>query len=173
MPLSIPSSSPPCFSCKNDAARIRDYRASDRDAFERFNRAWLETYFSVEPIDAEMFADPHKTILDTGGRIFVATVDDRAVGVCALKTKDNGTFELSKMGVDSEQKGKGIAKLLTLHAIAEAKAIGKERIIIYSTRMLENALRIYRECGFVEIPLTEEDKKIYVRGDIKLELKLS
>ena len=58
MPLSIPSSSPPCFSCKNDAARIRDYRASDRDAFERFNRAWLEKYFSVEPIDAEMFADP-------------------------------------------------------------------------------------------------------------------
>lgn len=172
MPTSTSALSSPNSSCKNDAVQIRDYHASDRDAFECFNRAWLEKYFSVEPIDEEMFANPHKTILEKGGKIFVATVNDRAVGVCALKTKNAEAFELSKMGVDSEQKGKGIAKLLTLHAIREAKTMGKERIIIYSNRILENALLIYRECGFVEIPLTNEDKKIYARGDIKLELML-
>lgn len=158
--------------CKKNAVEIRAYRDYDREAFECFNRAWLEKYFSVEPIDAEMFADPQKTILDKGGKIFVATIDDAPVGVCALKIKDIASFELSKMGVDAAQKGKGIARQLTLHAIAEARSMDKEKIIIYSNRILENALRIYRDCGFVEIPLTEEDKKIYVRGDIKLELIL-
>ncbi|MFO1241682.1 MAG: GNAT family N-acetyltransferase [Rickettsiales bacterium] len=160
------------LTCKNDAVEIRDYVDSDRDAFERFNRAWLEKYFSVEPIDAGMFADPRKTILDKGGKIFVACIDNIPVGVCALKTKDENAYELSKMGVDSAQKGKGIAKLLTQQAISVARAEKKNQIIIYSNRILENALRIYRDCGFVEIPLTDEDKKLYARGDIKLELVL-
>lgn len=157
---------------KNDAACVREYRDADREAFERFNRAWVETYFSIEPIDAAIFSDPRKMILDDGGRIFIAEVGGVAAGACALKAADVDTYELSKMGVDAQYKGRGIAKKLTEHCIRTSRGLGKKRIIIFSNRILENAIRIYQACGFTEIPLTQEDKKYYRRVNIKLELML-
>ena len=96
----------------------------------------------------------------------------KAAGACALKIVDSDTFELSKMGVGDHYKGKGIAKLLTRHCIDASRAMGKKRIIIFSNRILENAIRIYQSCSFTEIPLTDEDKEYYQRVNIKLELIL-
>ncbi len=158
--------------------KLRAYRpenAEDKAAFERLNRAWLEEYFVVEAIDEAVFADPEGVILAKGGHIFIAEMENRIVGVGALKKMaraEGGWFEMSKFGVEKGLQGKGIGRKLTMHAIDLAKQLGAEGIAIYSNRSLAPALHLYQDCGFVEVPMTDEDKRLYARGDIKLRLPL-
>jgi hypothetical protein len=53
-------------------------------------------------------------------------------------------------------------------AIAQAKALSADKIILYSNTMLETAITLYRKLGFVEVPLDGP----YKRSDIKMELNL-
>ena len=45
-----------------------------------------------------------------------------------------------------------------------------DKLLIYSSTLLENAIYLYRKYGFVEVPM--EANPIYSRGDIKMELEL-
>lgn len=47
---------------------ILDYRPELAPDFERLNREWLEALFRVEDIDAQVFADPARHIIEPGGR---------------------------------------------------------------------------------------------------------
>jgi hypothetical protein len=46
------------------------YRGEWRDAFERLNREWIETWFALEEADRETFRDPAARVLAPGGQIF-------------------------------------------------------------------------------------------------------
>ena len=48
--------------------------------------------------------------------------------------------------------------------------MGLDKLILYSNRVLENAIYIYKKYGFVEIPIKEGSP--YKRADIKMVLKL-
>lgn len=46
---------------------IIDYQAQYQPYFESFNKAWLQAYFYVEPIDQWVLANPEEAILKEGG----------------------------------------------------------------------------------------------------------
>jgi len=149
--------------------------ATDKAAFDSLNRAWLQEYFVVEDIDEALFADPEGLILQKGGHIFIAEMEGRIVGVGALKAmthREGMWFEMSKFGVEKNLQGAGIGRKLTMHAITLAKEAGADGVAIYSNRSLKPALHLYQSCGFVEVPMNDEDKRLYARGNIKLELSL-
>jgi putative acetyltransferase len=58
--------------------------ASGAAAFRRLNEEWITRFFRIEPKEEPVLADPQASILDAGGRIFLATADERCVGCCAL-----------------------------------------------------------------------------------------
>lgn len=138
--------------------------------FERLNKAWLEKYFYVEPIDEYVLANPQEAILDHGGEILFAKHQGQIIGTIAMKWQSEGVIELTKMGVDETFQGLGAGKLLFETALATAKSIGAHRIILYSNTILAPALSIYRKYGFVEVPL---EKGLYERSDIKMELSFT
>ena len=74
--------------------------------FTSLNIDWLEKYFVVEPIDHEMLSDPKKYIIDKGGLIFFAKVDEKIAGTFALIRVEENVYELSKMAVDPAFQGK-------------------------------------------------------------------
>tara|TARA_R110002050_G_scaffold213566_2_gene349860 strand:+ start:196 stop:612 length:417 start_codon:yes stop_codon:yes gene_type:complete len=132
------------------------------------NVAWLEKYFYVEPKDKVLLENCEANIIDKGGFIFFAQYNDEIVGCFALIKLGDGVFELGKMAVDPEYQGLKIGQALLAFAIEFSKQNMWNKIILYSSTKLENALYIYRKYGFKEIEM--EENLPYARGDIKMEL---
>ncbi|UZH54924.1 GNAT family N-acetyltransferase [Salinimicrobium tongyeongense] len=139
--------------------------------FRQLNIEWLEHYFWVEPHDEEVLGKPEKYIIEPGGNIFFARENQKILGTVALMKMDEGVFELTKMAVRPDARGKKVGQKLMQHTLNFARNKAWEKLIIYSNRKLENAIHIYKKYGFREIPIGENNP--YARGDIKMELPLS
>jgi ribosomal protein S18 acetylase RimI-like enzyme len=148
-----------------DNIHIVSYKPEYAIYFDRFNKAWLEEYFVVEPIDKYVLENPEEAILKQGGKILFAEHEGRIVGTVALKLAGPGIYELTKMAVDKDLRGLGAGKILCKAAIEEAKRLKAHTLILYSQRQLENAIAIYRKMGFNELPL---EAGVYKRADIKM-----
>jgi len=135
------------------------------------NIEWLKTYFYVEAYDEEVLSKPNKYIIDKGGYIFFAKDNETIVGTVALMpTGTANIFELTKMAVSPEQRGKKIGQKLMQHCIDFAKEKEFTSLLLYSNTKLENAIYIYRKYGFIELQL--EPDSPYDRSDIKMELRI-
>ncbi|MGE0754964.1 MAG: GNAT family N-acetyltransferase, partial [Alphaproteobacteria bacterium] len=131
-------------------AIIEQWQAGNTEhaqAFADINRGWVEEFFVVEPKDAAMFGDPQSSLIDEGGMIFFARLEGRIVGVIGLLNMGGGVYELSKMGVVSGMRGKGIGRKLALALIAYARSIGARKLYIASNRKLEQAITLYKSLG--------------------------
>lgn len=147
--------------------KIVEFQTEYRDDFKNLNIEWLQKYFVVEPFDEQQLSNPETEILDKGGKIFFAKDGDRIVGTASL-LKEHDIYELAKMAVTEDYKGKGIGNLLMEHCIAEAKKLGTKKLMLISNRSLTPALKMYEKYGFKEVPIEEEMP--YERGNIKMEL---
>ena len=150
---------------------IVQYSEIYKDAFRDLNEEWIIKYFQIEEMDRLALHNPKGYILDKGGYIAVALLNEQPVGVCALIPciYDGYDFELSKMGVSPAVQGKGIGKLLGQHIIEKAKQLGAKKIFLESNRKLAPALSLYKKLGFVEMVKV---KSPYARSDIQMELIL-
>ena len=147
---------------------VREYEPIHQPWFEKFNRAWIERYFWMEPIDFEVLQHPDKQILAHGGAILMAYAGDDVAGTVALKYVSPGIYEFTKMAVDEKFQGLRIGRLLAETAIVKAKSMGAHKIILYSHTSLTTAIALYRKLGFVEVPVDGP----YKRSDIKMELEV-
>lgn len=139
--------------------------------FYNLNVEWLKTFFYVEPYDEEVLSNPLKYIIDKGGYIFFAEVDDEIIGTVALMPTQNASvFELTKMAVSPKRRGLKIGQKLMQHCIDFSKNNKLNSLILYSNRKLENAIYIYRKFGFTEVAV--EENCPYRRCDIKMKLIL-
>lgn len=150
--------------------RIVPYQPQYAKALKALNYQWLEKYFRVEKGDEIALSNPQKEIIDKGGFIFFAQVQETIVGTVALLKKSDFVFELGKMAVSENHRGKGIGQQLLQYSINFAKEKHIRKIILYSNTRLVQALHLYQKFGFKEIPLEEG---LYERADIKMELDIA
>ena len=148
---------------------IRTFEPRDQRHFETLNRQWIEKYFTMEPLDYEILQHPDRHILHPGGNIFMAFWNEKPVGTVALKRISPKIFELTKMAVDENFRGKKIGRALAENAIAWARDSAAEKIVLYSNTMLDSAIALYRNLGFQEIPVDGP----YQRTNIKMELAIA
>ena len=152
-------------------AEVIRFKPELAQSFEALNREWIEEYFEIEDADLVIFADPGKEIVEPGGQIFFVIVDGKPVGTCAVVRLNDHVFELAKMAVSSEARGRGYGDLLISSVINFAKEAGAERLILVSNTQLKPAIALYEKHGFKSVPIT--DAEDYKRVDIQMELKLS
>lgn len=153
------------------AVEIIPYESYYARDFYNLNVEWLKTFFYVEPFDEDVLSNPEHYILNKGGHIFFAKHDDVILGTVALMpTNDSLVFELTKMAVLPNQRGQKIGQQLLQYCIDFAKSNSWNALMLYSARILENAIYLYRKYGFIELPL--EPDSPYKRSDIKMQLKL-
>src|SRR5471032_1664439 len=91
---------------------FRSFRPGDEEAFLRLNEAWIEKYFRLEEKDRETLGDPDRHFLGRGGYIVMAERAGRPVGCCALIALEDGRFEVAKMTVAENERGRGVGRLL-------------------------------------------------------------
>ena len=139
--------------------------------FYNLNIEWLKTFFYVEPFDEKVLSKPELYIIDKGGHIFFAQLDNLIIGTVALMpTKEDAIYELTKMAVSPNHRGLKIGQVLMQHCIDFAKEQRFSALMLYSNTILENAIHIYRKFGFVEISV--EDNSPYKRSNIKMILPI-
>ncbi|GGG45414.1 GNAT family N-acetyltransferase [Bizionia arctica] len=139
--------------------------------FYKLNIEWLKTYFYVEPFDEEVLSNPEKHIIHKGGFIFFVLLNKQVIGTVAMMPMlEKGSFELTKMAVSPEFRGLKIGQKLMHHCLDYAKENQFKRLVLYSSRKLENAIYIYKKHGFFEVPVEADCH--YKRCDIKMEYPL-
>lgn len=161
------------FTFKNEMMSqiaIVEYQQHHQPFFEKFNRAWIEKYFVMEPIDEFVLTDPEEALLKPGGAILMATYNGEIAGTVALRKVDKGIYEFTKMAVDEQYRRKGIAEALSYASFEKARELGAEKVILYSNSQLTGAIKLYEKLGFKHLPVGNVE---YKRSDVKMEIIVS
>lgn len=151
---------------------IREFQPGDEICFRKLNEEWIERYFRIEPKEAVILADPKGTILDTGGKMFFAVLDDRCVGCCALRRMGDTELEVAKMAVMPACQGAGIGRKLLQTVIEAGRAMGARRLYLETNHRLQPAIRLYESVGFRHLSAEEIIPSPYARADVYMEMIL-
>jgi carbonic anhydrase len=132
-----------------EARHAEDYSAAKELILEYVT--WLGIDLSFQNFDQEMNTLP-TTYGNKDGRLFIAFIHDQAVGIAGIKRFNDSACEVKRMYVKPASRGLGIGKRLLMACIDMAKKLNYESIKLDSAAYMKSAIKIYTECGFVEIP---------------------
>jgi putative acetyltransferase len=149
---------------------IIQYEDKHHEDFRKLNLEWLEKYNLAESHDLEVLDDPKGTILDRGGVIYMAGDNGELVGCAALMKEADGIYELAKMAVAPNWRGKGISKLLIEKCLDTARTWNAKKVTLYSNSQLQTAISLYKKYGFYNI---STENSPYTTADVRMELILS
>lgn len=149
--------------------QIIEYSSRYQPEFKSLNLEWLDKYNLTEAPDLMVLDDPQGTIIDRGGFIWLALAGDKPVGSAALMKEHDGEYELAKMTVSTEFRGRGISKQLIETCLQKAKEISAKKLILFSNHQLLTALKLYEKYGFYYV---EVEDSPFVTADVKMELVL-
>ena len=107
--------------------------------------------FNVQNINKELNDLETKYGLPDG-RMYLALVDNQIAGCAALKKTDANYCELKRLYVRPQYRGQHIGKALAEKVIAAAREVGYKYMRLDTFPFMEQAINLYRELGFREIP---------------------
>ena len=150
-------------------AVIIDYEDQYLKDFQRLNLEWLEKFNLVESHDLEILNYPQQNVIDQGGFIFLLSEDDAIIGSAGIFKINDKEYELIKMAVSPEHRGKKFGDMLLEKCIAKAKEMKASKIILFSNSNLQTAIRLYEKFGFKHVEVVDAP---FETADIKMELEL-
>ena len=110
--------------------RIVPFHKRYSSIFYHLNKIWIEESFSLEESDKFDLLHPEKSIIDKGGEIFFALIEDKPIATVAMIPLKSDIYELAKMTVDTQYRGNGIANALMDKCILFAKEKEAKEIIL-------------------------------------------
>ena len=147
---------------------IQKYETKFDNDFFVLNKAWIEESWILEESDKKDLLNPDK-IVHNGGQVFFALENQKVIGTVAMIKSSDVRFELAKMTVQEDFRGKGIANMLMDECIKFAKENKANEIFLISNDSLTIARNLYNKYGFKEVDL---DSQKYDRGNVKMRLTL-
>tara|TARA_B100000989_G_scaffold120630_1_gene88976 strand:+ start:699 stop:1172 length:474 start_codon:yes stop_codon:yes gene_type:complete len=147
---------------------IQKYETKFDNDFFVLNKAWIEESWILEESDKKDLLNPDK-IVHNGGQVFFALENQKVIGTVAMIKSSDVRFELAKMTVQENFRGKGIANMLMDECLKFAKENKANEIFLISNDSLTIARNLYNKYGFKEVDL---DSQKYDRGNVKMRLTL-
>ena len=147
---------------------IQKYKTKFDNDFFVLNKAWIEESWILEESDKKDLLNPDK-IIHNGGQVFFALENQKVIGTVAMINSSDDRFELAKMTVQEDFRGKGIANMLMDECLKFAKENKANEIFLISNDSLTIARNLYDKYGFKEVDL---DSQKYDRGNVKMRLTL-
>ena len=148
---------------------IQKYETKFDNDFFVLNKAWIEESWILEESDKKDLLNPDK-IIHNGGQVFFALENQKVIGTVAMINSSDDRFELAKMTVREDFRGKGIANMLMDECLKFAKENKANEIFLISNDSLTIARNLYDKYGFKEVEL---DSQKYERGNVKMNLKIT
>lgn len=104
------------------------------------------------------------------GRLLLAMEGDAPAGCVGLHEWDAQIAEMKRLYVRPAFRGRGLGRILTDAALADARALGYRSIRLDTIpTLMQPAIALYRELGFREIPPYRDNP---IPGALYLELQL-
>lgn len=150
-------------------AVIIDYEDKYIGDFQRLNLEWLEKFNLVESHDLEILHHPRENVIDRGGFLFLLVEGDAVIGTAGIFKMNDQEYELIKMAVAPEHRGKKFGDMLLEKCIAKAKEVKASKIVLFSNSNLQTAIRLYEKFGFEHVEVVDAH---FETADIKMELYL-
>lgn len=128
------------------------------------NEIWHEYFIQIisnEQIDymVDMFQSKEallKAIEEDGYIYFLAYEDNRLIGYCGIRPEEDKIF-LSKLYLQIDYRGRGLASYLLKEAIHYAKKNSKKAIYLTCNKNNDNSLGMYYAKGFYKIDDVKTD----------------
>jgi len=160
------------MSDNTDKVKMVDYKSQFQQNFRDLNEEWISKFFKMEESDYKMLDNPEDYIINKGGHIVFALLNNEVVGTCALikTSEDPLVFELAKMAVSPKAQGKKIGYLIGQELINKAKELKAKEVFLETNSVLIPAIKLYEKLGFQHIPVIDSP---YERADTKMILDLS
>lgn len=146
--------------------KIIEYSQQHQPDFYALNAAWIEQFYALEEEDRRFLADPKRYIIDSGGMVFVLLEHGKAAGVCGVMKMDGDTYELVRMSVDAEHRGKGYGEALVSHACEWAAGQGGKQVILETGSALKPAIALYKRLGFEHYQPDPQHRSGLARADV-------
>lgn len=150
-------------------AVIIDYEHQYIKDFQRLNLEWLEKFNLVESHDLEILNHPQENVIDRGGFLFLLKEDDTIIGTAGIFKINDTEYELIKMSVAPQHRGRKYGDMLLEKCIAKAKEVNASKLILFSNSNLQTAIRLYEKFGFKHVDVTDAP---FETADVKMELTL-
>ena len=156
--------------------QIVDYEVRFASHFASLNYQWITEYFRVEEEDRKALDDPEGYAIRPGGNIFFLLEDKIPVGTVAMvpitrsEEEQELYFELAKMAVRPDCRGKGYGSMLMQHCIDFARSAEAHEIMLVTNDVLSAAVALYEQAGFREV--SEYSDSRYERGNLEMRLTL-
>ena len=152
--------------------KIVPYNEKYKQDFVELNTSWITEMFVLEDEDVRLLNNVDCEI-SKGAQIFFAIDEETDVvaSCCMVAPCDESTWEIEKFATRKEFAGRGAGTACFQACVNFARAHNAKRLVIVSNTKCEQALRIYRRHGFVEIPINKEIFP-FDRGNISFELKI-
>jgi GNAT superfamily N-acetyltransferase len=150
-----------------NAIEIIDYSKKYHSDFKRMNLEYLDKYNLTESHDMVILDNPEKTVLESGGFIWLAKAGEEIVGTVGIIPEGHGIFELIKMCVAESWRGRGISKLLMETCLQKVKELGGVKLFLFSNHQLQTALNLYEKFGFQHVEVKDSP---FETADVKMEL---
>ncbi len=150
-------------------AVIIDYEDKYIKDFQRLNLEWLEKFNLTESHDLEILNHPRKNVIDRGGFLFLLKEDNLIIGTAGIFKISDTEYELIKMSVAPEHRGKKYGDMLLEKCIGKAKEMKASKMILFSNSNLQTAIRLYEKFGFKHVEVIDTP---FETADIKMELDL-
>lgn len=132
------------------------------------NDSGFREYLAIQNFDEELLHLEHK-YGPPGGRLYLAYCDQQLAGCIALRQLDARRCELKRLYVRPQFRRQHIGSILVDRLIADARAIGYEKLLLDTFPFLDTAIRMYRKRGFRDIPKYNNspmDSTIYMQLDL-------
>ncbi len=130
----------------------------------------LQTYgvdMGHDYFQAEMAALPGAYAPPTG-HLLLAQEEGEAAGSAGLRRVTEERAELKRLYVRPEFRGRGVGRALVMALIDAARERGYRWIQVHTAEFLTEALQLYHDLGFKEIPPARNDEAV----ELFLELPL-
>lgn len=130
---------------------IRSFEPRDQDACRRLILDGLGEHFGYidETLDPDL-DDIVTSYIEPGHAFVVAEIDGELVGTGALVSTDKDAGRIVRMSVSRKRRREGIGCALVTYLLSVARQRGFTRVIVSTEHGWEDALGLYRRCGFTE-----------------------
>jgi ribosomal protein S18 acetylase RimI-like enzyme len=147
----------------SDDLHFRPFRTEDQQEAHELILAGLGDHFPV--IDQSLnpdLDDINGAYIASGHLFMVAVLDGLIVGTGALLNLENHVGRMVRVSVDEGHRRQGIGRALVNYLVTIAKKRRFTRILVETNHDWEEAIALYRSCGF----------QPYERDEISVHLQL-
>jgi GNAT superfamily N-acetyltransferase len=113
--------------------------------------AWLNEDLFYQGIEKE-FEIFHEMYNQPRGCFIIAMMDGKVAGGVGTRFLENGICEMKRLFVYDKFRGHQLGKKLCHQVLEISKGLGYQKMRLDTIPKLNNAMHLYRDLGFYEIP---------------------